>query len=168
MPSSTRSPDVRRSLGSGGKRPETTPRLPTGSWRGSPTRSPGLQSSPAWSWPAFIWRSRTRPARAEEILVHRPKLGVLGERVAELRHGLAPRPAGEGLASALTPAELRLLPLLASYLSFREIAERLGVSRNTVKTQAIAIYRKLNVSSRSEAVEHARETGLLKDIAPLP
>ena len=113
-------------------------------------------------------RARDLVDEAEEILVHRPKLGVLGERVAELRHGLAPRPAGEGLASALTPAELRLLPLLASYLSFREIAERLGVSRNTVKTQAIAIYRKLNVSSRSEAVEHARETGLLKDIAPLP
>jgi LuxR family maltose regulon positive regulatory protein len=42
-----------------------------------------------------------------------------------------------------------------------EIAERLHVSRNTVKTQAISIYRKLGVSSRSEANQRIVETGLL-------
>jgi LuxR family maltose regulon positive regulatory protein len=113
-------------------------------------------------------RARSLMDEAEEILARRPNLGVAGERVAQLRNGVAARPTGEGVPSVLTPAELRLLPLLASYLSFREIAARLGVSRNTVKTQAIAIYRKLKVSSRSEAVAHARETGLLKDNAPLP
>jgi len=38
---------------------------------------------------------------------------------------------------------------------------RLDISRNTVKTQAIAVYRKLNVSSRSDAVERARGLGIL-------
>ena len=70
-----------------------------------------------------------------------------------------------GWVSTLTAAELRLLPLLTTHLSFREIAERLFVSRNTVKTQAISVYRKLDASSRSEAIERAIELGLVD--APL-
>jgi LuxR family transcriptional regulator, maltose regulon positive regulatory protein len=66
-----------------------------------------------------------------------------------------------GWASTLTAAELRLLPLLTTHLSFREIAERLFVSRNTVKSQAISVYRKLDASSRSEAIERAVELGLV-------
>jgi len=54
-------------------------------------------------------------------------------------------------SSSLTTAELRVLRFLPSHLSFREIAERLHVSANTVKTQAHAIYRKLDASSRSGA-----------------
>jgi LuxR family maltose regulon positive regulatory protein len=63
--------------------------------------------------------------------------------------------------STLTIAELRILRFLPSHRSFREIAERLHVSVNTVKTQAHAIYRKLDVTSRSEAVGRAAEAGLL-------
>jgi LuxR family maltose regulon positive regulatory protein len=63
----------------------------------------------------------------------------------------------------LTPAELRLLPYLPTHLSFRQIAEQLFVSPNTVKTQAQAIYRKLECSSRTEAVDVARRAGLLSD-----
>ena len=66
--------------------------------------------------------------------------------------------AGPG---SLTTAELRVLRFLPSHLSFREIAERLQVSANTVKTQAHAAYRKLDASSRSTAVERARAVGLL-------
>jgi LuxR family maltose regulon positive regulatory protein len=62
---------------------------------------------------------------------------------------------------ALTTAELRVLRFLPSHLSFREIAERLHVSANTVKTQAHAVYRKLDASSRSTAVTRARAVGLL-------
>ena len=58
-------------------------------------------------------------------------------------------------------AELRLLPLLPTHLSYREIGDRLFVSRHTVKTQALSVYGKLGVSSRSEAVERVREIGLL-------
>jgi len=53
------------------------------------------------------------------------------------------------------------LPLLSTHLSFREIGERLFVSRNTIKTQAISVYRKLGVSSRSEAITRAGELGLV-------
>ena len=63
--------------------------------------------------------------------------------------------------SALTIAELRILRFLPSHRSFREIASQLGVSANTVKTQAHAVYRKLGVASRSEAVAQAIEAGLL-------
>lgn len=63
--------------------------------------------------------------------------------------------------SALTIAELRILRFLPSHRSFREIAAQLGVSANTVKTQAHAVYRKLGVASRSEAVARAIEAGLL-------
>ncbi len=63
--------------------------------------------------------------------------------------------------SSLTIAELRVLRFLPSHRSFREIARQLGVSANTVKTQAHAVYRKLGVASRSEAVERAAGAGLL-------
>jgi LuxR family maltose regulon positive regulatory protein len=63
--------------------------------------------------------------------------------------------------SPLTAAELRVLRMLPSHMSLREIAERLHVSQNTVKTQAHAAYRKLDVSSRSEAVRRARSVGLV-------
>ena len=63
--------------------------------------------------------------------------------------------------SDLTPAELRVLQYLPTHLSFPAIAGRIHVSPNTVKTQAQAVYRKLGVSSRREAVEQAREAGLV-------
>jgi LuxR family maltose regulon positive regulatory protein len=62
---------------------------------------------------------------------------------------------------SLTSAELRVLRYLPSHLSFRQIAERLFVSPNTVKTHARGIYRKLGVSCRGGAVECARNAGLV-------
>ena len=55
-----------------------------------------------------------------------------------------------------------MLPYLATHLTFPEIASRLFISRNTVKTEAVSIYRKLTASSRSEAIERAIEVGLLE------
>lgn len=63
--------------------------------------------------------------------------------------------------SALTCAELRVLTFLPTHLPFRQIAAELHVSANTVKTQANAVYRKLDASSRSEAVARATRLGLL-------
>ena len=63
--------------------------------------------------------------------------------------------------SSLTPAELRVLSLMPTHLSFREMGRRLYISANTVKTHAHAVYRKLDVSSRSDAVLRARSMGLL-------
>ena len=65
-----------------------------------------------------------------------------------------------GVAS-LTTAELRVLRFLPTHYSFHEIAERLHVSSNTVKTHVHAVYRKLDATSRSQAVANATHAGLL-------
>jgi LuxR family maltose regulon positive regulatory protein len=67
-----------------------------------------------------------------------------------------------GGACSLTMAELRILRFLPTHLSFREIGARLHVSTNTVKSQAHAIYAKLGVASRSEAVAQASALGLIE------
>ena len=51
--------------------------------------------------------------------------------------------------------------MLSTHLSFPEIAAQMFLSRHTVKSEAISIYRKLGVSSRNRAVGRARELGLL-------
>jgi LuxR family maltose regulon positive regulatory protein len=63
--------------------------------------------------------------------------------------------------ATLTTAELRVLRFLPTHYSFQEIAQRLHVSSNTVKTHVHAVYRKLDACSRSQAVAHAVEAGLL-------
>jgi LuxR family maltose regulon positive regulatory protein len=64
-------------------------------------------------------------------------------------------------SALLTTAELRVLRFLPTHYSFHEIAQRLHVSSNTVKTHVHAVYRKLDASSRSEAVAHATRAGLI-------
>jgi len=98
--------------------------------------------------------------QARDILRRRPDLGLLAEQAEELRSRLATIRGGMVGASSLTTAELRLLPLLATHLSFREIGERLYISQHTVKSQAMSIYRKLGVSSRSQAIQVAQQLGL--------
>ncbi len=98
----------------------------------------------------------------DDIIVHRPALGTLLDDVAALRDKLSAGPSSNATGvSPLTGAELRLLPYLQTHLSIREIAERLFVSRNTVNSQVSAVYRKLGVTSRSEAVTVATTAGLL-------
>ncbi len=106
--------------------------------------------------------ARVLAAEADELLVRHGDMGELASRARELRDevNLLQGPSARW-ASTLTDAELRLLPLLTTHLSFREIGERLFVSRNTVKTQAVSMYRKLGVSSRGEALERAAELGLV-------
>ena len=57
-----------------------------------------------------------------------------------------------------------MLRFLPTHLSIAEIADRLHVSRNTVKSQTVAIYRKLGTSSRSGAIEIAVAAGLIEAI----
>jgi len=106
--------------------------------------------------------ARTMMREIDEILRIRPGMGALEAEVEEFRPVLDAAPAAAVGASTLTTAELRVLPLLRTHLTFREIGERLFVSQNTVKTQAISVYRKLGVSSRSAAVTRAIELGLLE------
>ena len=65
--------------------------------------------------------------------------------------------------ASFTPAEARVLPLLATYLTLEGIADRLGVRRPTVKTHVNNIYKKLGVSTRAEAVEQAEAGGFFKN-----
>lgn len=109
--------------------------------------------------------ARTLVAEARAALT--PDLrGTLAE---ELLDGTeeAVRSTGQTAAAAatLTPAELRVLAFLPSHLTFPQIGEHLFLSASTVKTHALAIYRKLGVSSRDDAVSAARRLGLVE--APL-
>ena len=107
--------------------------------------------------------ARTLLAEVDEILTHRPDLGTLTTQAVELRTHVGSVRSGRSPGpSTLTAAELRLLTFLPTHLSFREIGARLFVSPNTVKTQAISIYRKLGVSARSDAVQAARDLRLLE------
>ena len=112
---------------------------------------------------ADISGARTLMREVDEVLQLRPGLGILAGEAEALRSKLSKQrsPVGPG-ASALTAAELRLLPLLSTHLSFPEIAEDLFLSRHTIKSQSVSIYRKLGTFSRSEAVTRARELGLLE------
>jgi LuxR family transcriptional regulator, maltose regulon positive regulatory protein len=105
--------------------------------------------------------ARTMLGEVDGVLRRCPDLGTLGTQADELRMRLdSPGHDAPG-ASALTAAELRVLPLLATHLSYREIGERRFLSRHTVKSHTMAIYRKLDVNSRSAAVARAHEIGLL-------
>jgi LuxR family maltose regulon positive regulatory protein len=98
----------------------------------------------------------------DEILIRRPGLGAFVGLAEDLRADLSNVRGSSALgASALTAAELRLLPLLSTHLSFPEIAGELFLSPHTVKSQSRSIYRKLGASSRSQAVGRARELALL-------
>jgi LuxR family maltose regulon positive regulatory protein len=70
------------------------------------------------------------------------------------------RPRSVGLPE-LTEREMAVLRLLRGTLSLREIGQELYVSPNTIKTHAQAIYRKLGVSTRHDAIERGRESGIL-------
>lgn len=61
----------------------------------------------------------------------------------------------------LTPREHEILGLIAEGLSNREIGERLFVSENTVKTHSSRLFEKMQVNRRLQAVQRARELGLI-------
>jgi LuxR family maltose regulon positive regulatory protein len=112
---------------------------------------------------ADIAGARTLMREVDGILRRRPNLGTLVGDAQELRDQLSQqRQTSAPGASALTTAELRLLPLLATHLSFPQIGEELFLSRHTIKCQAVSIYRKLSSATRDQAVTRARELGLLE------
>ncbi len=96
------------------------------------------------------------------ILQQRPDLGTLAVAAHELDERVSQITAATPVGgSSLTAAELRLVPLLPTHLTYPEIGERLFISRHTVKTQAGSVYRKLGASSRKEAVDRIVELGLM-------
>ena len=107
--------------------------------------------------------ARTLMREIDELIERRPDLGVLIGEAQALRDRLCSEHARSVPgASSLTAAELRVLPLLATHLSFPEIGAELFLSPHTVKSQAISIYRKLGAVSRSQAVARSRELALLE------
>ena len=107
--------------------------------------------------------ARTLMREVDDLLRRRPGLGTLVGQATAIRAQLSrDRGSSSPGASALTTAELRLLPLLSTHLSFPQIAEEMFLSRHTIKSQALSIYRKLGAPSRSQAVTRSRELGLLE------
>lgn len=104
---------------------------------------------------------------AEPFLELEPDALVLWEWVDGLRERLSARRRRAGLVERhrLTEAELRVLAQLPTHRSLEAIGRELYISRNTVKTHAVSIYRKLGVSGRGAAVDRARALGLLA-VAP--
>ena len=74
---------------------------------------------------------------------------------------LNPDPA-KRTALSITPRELEILELIAAGLSNREIAERISVSENTVKTHSSRLFEKLSARRRTQAVQIGKELGLLR------
>lgn len=98
------------------------------------------------------WCGRLPGAGALEAHLRAARQAVEGSGACGLAHH-----------APLTAAEARVLRFLPTHHSFRDIGEQLHVSRFTVKSQALSIYRKLAVSSRGEAVARARALDLLDD-----
>ena len=123
--------------------------------------------------PDSTWRPRCSRSATSQVLASssassggsswlRPDMGTLDGEIDALAGQVDAIRETNLSAFMLTVAELRLLPLLATHLTFPEIGERLFLSTNTIKTEAKSIYRKLNVASRGGAVERASEIGLLE------
>jgi LuxR family maltose regulon positive regulatory protein len=105
-------------------------------------------------------RDRLEEARAALRGCH--DAGVLPGLVTEAERGLGRLPLRpSGLREALSEGELRILRLLATDLTQREIGQELYLSVNTVKSHTRAIYGKLDATSRAEAVARARALHLI-------
>ena len=101
-------------------------------------------------------------AEARAVLASRPD-GAKAQliRAEQLTKRLASGQRPQQLAEPLTDREEEVLRLLRSTLSLREIGQELFLSANTIKTHTRAIYRKLGVSTRQEAVERGHQMGIL-------
>jgi NarL family two-component system response regulator LiaR len=98
------------------------------------------------------------------LKIVKPKIVPVEVRV-EVPVPVAPGPFTPNQARieelGLTPRELEVLQLIAEGLSTREMAERLFVSENTVKTHVNRVLDKLGASRRTQAVQLGKQLGLL-------
>ncbi len=105
--------------------------------------------------------ARAHARAARRAADREPEATWVQEQLDQVEAQLDAGRSSSAYVTPLTDAERRVLPYLATHLSLQEVAAELHVSRNTAKTHSVAIYRKLGVSSRSEAVAEARRLGLL-------
>ncbi len=99
-------------------------------------------------------------AAARTLLDDEPAAAGLAESQGVLERRVAASAAAPAV-DELTDGELRVAVELRSHRSLEEIGQHLYISRNTVKTHTMSVYRKLGVSSRSEAVDRMLELGIL-------
>jgi LuxR family transcriptional regulator, maltose regulon positive regulatory protein len=130
---------------------------------------------PAWHAYALLWAAPVAQAsgdlpgalalveEAESLLASFEDAGILTALLHDVRRrlSLGRRRRREPDSTALTETELAVLRLLRSPKSQRAIAQELSLSINTIKTHTSAIYRKLAVTSRDDAVTRATELNLL-------
>jgi LuxR family transcriptional regulator, maltose regulon positive regulatory protein len=106
--------------------------------------------------------ARALVEQARQLIEQFTDSGALPALLEQTERALASPPRRPVEAAApLTERELVVLRLLPTGLSTREIGRELSVSVTTIRSQVQAIYRKLQASTRSEAVAHAHELGLL-------
>ena len=115
--------------------------------------------SSRWSLPSLgIWLGLTLTRTREVVLVKEVRVPVpVPVRASGPFVANAERQAQLGI----TPRELEILEQIAAGLSNREIAEKLFVSENTVKTHSSRLFDKLNAKRRTQAVQLAQEAGLI-------
>ena len=104
-------------------------------------------------------RHRSLHRRAVDIWRRRGDNSAASRHLVDLDRGRAD--CVQGLVEQLTPREMTILALLPTHLSYAQIAAQLFLSVNTVKSNLKAVYRKLAVTTRSEAVTSARGAGLI-------
>ena len=107
----------------------------------------------AYSWVDTTWQ--TSAGVKEGKFCREAVEAVLTAAGQAARRSSVERPGG------LTPRELEVLQLIAQGLSNQEIADRLFLSLNTVKTHTSNVFSKLDVQRRTQAIQKAKELGLL-------
>jgi DNA-binding CsgD family transcriptional regulator len=105
-----------------------------------------------------VWLGRRLARPKETVLVKEVPVPV---EVPVPARGPFVRDAARQAALGITPRELEILEQIAAGLSTREIAGKLFVSENTVKTHTSRLFDKLSASRRTQAVQAAREAGLI-------
>jgi LuxR family maltose regulon positive regulatory protein len=109
--------------------------------------------------------ARALVGQARELVERSTDPGMLASLLERTERALASAPQRRTEAAApLSERELVVLRLLPTELSTQEIGRELSVSVHTVRSQVQAIYRKLQASTRAEAVDQARKLGLLQGV----
>ena len=145
-----------------GRREEALPELEQGVflrriWGSRSTCSTGSSSSRPW-WPRPATATARRRSSRRPTSCSRAARTRTGSPPGCARRGVRRRPPRTG---DLSERERTVLRLLTGGMTEREIAAELFVSFNTVHSHVKAVYRKLGVTSRAEAVARARRDGLL-------
>jgi LuxR family transcriptional regulator, maltose regulon positive regulatory protein len=106
--------------------------------------------------------ARALADQARKLVDQSTDPGMLPSLLEQAEEALGSRPRRPvQMAASLTERELVVLRLLPTRLSTRDIGRELSVSATTVRSQVQAIYSKLQVNSRAQAVTQARQLGLL-------